>query len=86
MEKTMKINAINILTPETGEDIFSYIQRTNKNLNERIYRQIAGAANPFKEGDETIGVAALNEISRMNARILFIPAPRGYGSRAWPVR
>jgi ethanolamine ammonia-lyase large subunit len=70
MEKLMQTNAINILTPETDEDIFSYIQRTNKNPDETIYRQIAGAANPFKEGDETIGVAALNEISRMNARIL----------------
>ena len=35
-----------------------------------VYRQIIGAANDFKEGDEILGVAAYNEDSRTHARIL----------------
>jgi ethanolamine ammonia-lyase large subunit len=70
MERGMKKHSINISSPKTGEDIFSYIERTNNNQNETIYRQIVGSANPFKEGDKTIGVAALNDLSRMNSRTL----------------
>jgi ethanolamine ammonia-lyase large subunit len=35
-----------------------------------LYRQIIGAANEFKEGDLTLGIAATNDASRLNARRL----------------
>ncbi|MCP4510407.1 MAG: ethanolamine ammonia-lyase subunit EutB, partial [Fuerstiella sp.] len=35
-----------------------------------LYARILGAANDFKEGDEAVGVAAADEASRQNARIL----------------
>ena len=35
-----------------------------------LYRQIIGAANEFKEGDQTLGLAADSETSRLNARKL----------------
>ncbi|MCG8374660.1 MAG: ethanolamine ammonia-lyase [Balneolales bacterium] len=53
-----------------GEDIFEYIRRTNGTMDITIYRQIIGSANPFKEGDETLGIAAKDESSRNNARLL----------------
>jgi hypothetical protein len=36
---------------------------------------VIGAANPFKEGDKTIGVAADNDASRENA-VSFWPIPK----------
>ncbi|MBU3011702.1 ethanolamine ammonia-lyase subunit EutB [Polaribacter vadi] len=62
--------AVNIKSPKVDEDIFSYINREKGEFNITLYRQILGAANAYKEGDETIKVAALNENSRKNARQL----------------
>ena len=56
--------------PEFGEDIFSYIKRKSGSMNFRMYQQIIGAANEFKEGDKTLGVAASSDVSRINARTL----------------
>ncbi|WP_373691574.1 ethanolamine ammonia-lyase subunit EutB [Hyalangium versicolor] len=36
----------------------------------RLYQQVLGAANDFKEGDAAIGVAAADAVSRANARTL----------------
>jgi ethanolamine ammonia-lyase large subunit len=66
------MNSIEISSPQTGEDIFSYIERTSNQPDKTLYCQIAGSANPFKEGDKTIGVAALNDECRRNARTLLI--------------
>ncbi len=56
--------------PLKGEDIFSYINRVKGKMDLTLYRQIIGAANEFKEGDRTVGVAASSESSRRNARNL----------------
>lgn len=53
-----------------GEDIFAYILRQKGTFDNLLYRQILGAANAYKEGDEIIGVAAANEVSRSRARKL----------------
>lgn len=55
---------------EAGEDIFAYIDRIKDSFDQTLYRQIIGSANPFKEGDATLGVAAESEASRLNARKL----------------
>lgn len=68
--KNQNFTGVEIDIPNLGEDIFSYIQRKEGNLNHRLYQQIIGAANEFKEGDLTLGVAAVNDVSRMNARTL----------------
>jgi len=39
-------------------------------LYQTLYQQVIGASNAFKEGDQTIGVAADNNASRENARKL----------------
>jgi ethanolamine ammonia-lyase large subunit len=56
--------------PAAKEGIFEYILRENGKLNQTLYRQIIGAANEFKEGDLTLGIAAKSEASRQNARTL----------------
>jgi ethanolamine ammonia-lyase large subunit len=53
-----------------GEDIFAFINRTKGSFDQTIYRQLIGAANDFKEGDEIIGVAARDAFARSNARRL----------------
>lgn len=52
------------------DDIFTYINRVKGKFDLTLYRQIVGAANRFKEGDQLIGVAAANEVSRINAQKL----------------
>src|SRR5947207_2733318 len=53
-----------------GEDIFGYLHRTRGAFDASRYKQILGAANPFKEGDQIIGVAASDDVSRVTARAL----------------
>ncbi len=59
-----------ICLPETGEDIFAYIRRLKGKMDIDLYRQILGAANEFKEGDQTLNISANSEASRLNARVL----------------
>jgi ethanolamine ammonia-lyase large subunit len=63
-------SAITIKDVKPGEDVFSYIKRVKGSFNQKMYQQVIGAANAFKEGDKTIGVAADNDASRENARKL----------------
>lgn len=53
-----------------GEDLFAYILRKRGQFDITLYRQLVGAANEFKEGDEIAGIAAENEASRLAAREL----------------
>lgn len=53
-----------------NEDLFSWIQRTRGNWDEHLHRQMLGAANDFKEGDQILGVAAADEATRTLARTL----------------
>jgi ethanolamine ammonia-lyase large subunit len=62
--------AITIKDVKPGEDVFSYIKRVKGSFNQKMYQQVIGAANAFKEGDRTIGVAADTEATRENARKL----------------
>jgi ethanolamine ammonia-lyase large subunit len=53
-----------------NEDLFAWIQRTRGNWDEHLYRQMLGAANDFKEGDQILGVAAADDATRKSARTL----------------
>lgn len=55
---------------DANETVFSYIQRIKGKHDLSLYRQIIGAANAFKEGDLSLGVAAENTVSRQRARTL----------------
>jgi ethanolamine ammonia-lyase large subunit len=62
--------AVNLQDVQRGEDVFAYMKRTRGGFDQTLYRQVIGAANPYKEGDEAIGVAAGDDASRVNAREL----------------
>lgn len=53
-----------------GESVFQYIERVAGTFKIGSYKQILGAANEFKEGDEIIRVAAVNGVARQRAREL----------------
>ncbi len=61
---------VKLQPPKAGEDVFGYIQRVNGAWDLTLYRQIIGAANAFKEGDQALRIAAANEQSRGFARTL----------------
>ncbi len=68
--KPLQSSAVSLNDCLPGEDIFGYLNRVNSRFDEVLYRQIIGAANPFKEGDATIGVSAANDSVRDIARQL----------------
>jgi len=53
-----------------GEDLFAWLTRVHGSFDAVTYRQLLGAANPFKEGDDAQGLAAADEESRANCRRL----------------
>ena len=55
---------------DRDEDVFGYISRSKGRFDPALYRQLLGAANEFKEGDQAIGVAAPDDRSRAQARAL----------------
>lgn len=60
-----------------GEDLFGYISRVAGAFDASLYKRILGAANEFKEGDQTIGVAAADALSRQHARELLLQTSVG---------
>jgi len=62
--------AVTVSDAQSGEDVFSYVKRVKGGFDQTLYQQVIGAANPYKEGDEAIGVAASDDASRQNARAL----------------
>ncbi len=62
---------VRVSEPREGEDLFSYIGRVRGRFDQTLYRQVIGAANEFKEGDQILGVAAADDTSRRRARSCF---------------
>lgn len=62
--------AVSIPEVKSGEDVFGYVERIKGKFDHAFYQQVIGAANPYKEGDEAIGVAADSDATRTNARKL----------------
>ncbi|HLM47276.1 MAG TPA: ethanolamine ammonia-lyase subunit EutB, partial [Myxococcaceae bacterium] len=52
------------------EDVFAWMRRVHGAFEHRLYQRLVGAANELKEGDASLGVAAVDEASRHNARAL----------------
>jgi len=67
---TYSSSAVTIQQVKEGEDVFDYVKRVKGQFDHTFYQQVIGAANPYKEGDEAIGVAAGDDASRQNARAL----------------
>ena len=64
------VGAVSVKEIKPGEDVFAYVTRVKGKFDHTLYQQVIGAANPYKEGDEAIGVAADDDITRVNARML----------------
>jgi ethanolamine ammonia-lyase large subunit len=56
--------------PRPDEDLIRWVERTGGGWNQQRYLAMLGAANPFKEGDAILGVAADSEDQRQMARDL----------------
>ncbi|MEX0288494.1 MAG: ethanolamine ammonia-lyase subunit EutB [Flavobacteriaceae bacterium] len=69
-EKVAAFKGVTVALPGLGEDLFTYIKIVSGKMDLNLYRQIIGAANEFKEGDQTLGLTADSEASRANARTL----------------
>ena len=61
-----------LLEARPGEDLFAFLNRTEGRFDVTLYRQLLGAANAFKEGDQILGVAAADEAARSQARRLLV--------------
>ena len=61
-----------ITRPRQDEDVFAFLMRTQGSFDTGTFSRILGAANEFKEGDQLIGVAAVDEQSRRHARTLLL--------------
>ncbi len=55
---------------QPGEDVFAYVQRIQGMYDHTFYKAVIGAANEYKEGDESLGISADNQTTRDNARTL----------------
>lgn len=66
----LSLRGVVLEKPIQGEDIFRYIQKIKGQFDITLYRQILGAANTYKEGDDTLKIAATDNQSRMYARTL----------------
>ena len=63
-------NPSNLSENLSGESILQYLNRTKGQFDSTHYRQLIGAANPFKEGDATLNIAAKDDAHRQMARQL----------------
>jgi ethanolamine ammonia-lyase large subunit len=61
--------------PLPDEDLIQWIERTKGAWSQELYLAMLGAANPFKEGDAILGVAAVSEEQRQIARELLSNTP-----------
>ncbi|HEY6361024.1 MAG TPA: ethanolamine ammonia-lyase subunit EutB [Vicinamibacterales bacterium] len=64
------IAAVSVEADRAGEDLFAWLDRVHGGFDAAKYRQVLGAANPFKEGDALQGLAAADDRSRESARRL----------------
>lgn len=64
------VGAATIHSIKPKDDVFQYVIRLKGKFDAPFYKQVIGAANAYKEGDEAIGVAADDDLSRDNARKL----------------
>jgi ethanolamine ammonia-lyase large subunit len=61
---------VSVKEVKSGEDVFAYISSVKGGFDQKLYQQVIGAANDFKEGDQATGVGAEDEGTRKNARAL----------------
>ena len=53
-----------------SQDLFTFLAEHHGGFDGTMYRRLLGAANAYKEGDDALGLAAADDASRRNARVL----------------
>jgi ethanolamine ammonia-lyase large subunit len=76
-QKTVE-NGVALSGIKANDDIASFLTRKTGSFDHRLYQRIVGAANAFKEGDITAGVAAADDLSRQHARALLSRSTIGF--------
>lgn len=66
-EHAPTVRRVSIPAIGQAEDIFEYVKRIKGKYEHDFYKAVIGAANAFKEGDESLGIAADNPQTRANA-------------------
>ena len=61
--------------PLPEEGVFEFVRRTQGDLDLSCCGRILGSANPYKEGDDSLGLAAYDETMRRQARELIRQTP-----------
>ena len=64
------IAGVSVEAAKADETLFAWLDRVHGGFDVTKYRQVLGAANPFKEGDARQRLAAADHASRENARRL----------------
>src|SRR5687768_16587382 len=67
---TAPTRRVTIADVKGGEDVFAWLTRVHGRFDLTRYRQVLGAANPYKEGDDSQGLAATDDATRQRARVL----------------
>ena len=65
----------NVSAPLPDEGVFEFVRRTQGDLDLACCGRILGSANPYKEGDDSLGLAARDETMRRQARELIRQTP-----------
>lgn len=59
-----------LASPQDGESLFAWLRRTTGQVHRDDLARVLAAANPFKEGDAALGIAAPDDAARDAARRL----------------
>ena len=68
--KVPALNSVRIESIHPDENLISYVIRINGSFESTLYLKLIGAANEYKEGDEALGLAAVDDRTRDLAREL----------------
>jgi ethanolamine ammonia-lyase large subunit len=64
------LELLEVEAPQDREDLVAYVLRVRGEWDAELFAQLIGAANPFKEGDQALGLAARDAAARAKARSL----------------
>lgn len=63
----MPVNGVSITRIDKAENVLGYIKRIRGQYDHDTFKAVIAAANPYKEGDASLGIAADSEQTRANA-------------------
>lgn len=64
---SIPVRGVSIPAIAQTEDVLGYVIRTKGKYDHEFFKAVIGSANAYKEGDESLGIAADNQQTRANA-------------------